>query len=145
MQGTSKRIQRRSGGMAVEPFGGLAYVNYDTENFRERGGALASLRGIDVDQDVGLLDSEPARRSHDAVRRHANRAAPLRRVAARLRRRDAGRGTGRRGHRHRLRDQPRQAFRTPANSATASRQWRQRPPHLAILSNWQCPLRGHKA
>jgi len=41
------------GGIAIEPFGGLAYVTIDTENFRERGGALASLRGVDTDQDVG--------------------------------------------------------------------------------------------
>jgi outer membrane autotransporter protein len=33
------------GGVAVEPFGGLAYVSIDTDSFRERGGALASLRG----------------------------------------------------------------------------------------------------
>ncbi|ODS03124.1 hypothetical protein AUC71_11375 [Methyloceanibacter marginalis] len=40
-------------GMAVEPFGGLAFVSIDTDNFREHGGALASLRGVDLDQDVG--------------------------------------------------------------------------------------------
>jgi len=40
-------------GLAVEPFGGLAFVSIDTENFRERGDALASLRGVDLDQDVG--------------------------------------------------------------------------------------------
>jgi outer membrane autotransporter protein len=38
-------------GMALEPFGGLAVVSIDTDNFRERGGALASLRGS-TDQDV---------------------------------------------------------------------------------------------
>jgi len=42
----------RMGGMALEPFAGLAYVSIDTEKFRERGGVLASLRG-DTDQDVG--------------------------------------------------------------------------------------------
>ena len=129
--------------MAVEPFGGLAYVTIDTENFRERGGALASLRGIDVDQDVGLLDSEPARRSHDAVRRH--KIVPHLSAAWQHAFDDVTPGAALAVAGHRLRDQPRQAFRTPANSATASRQWRQRPPHLAILSNWQCPLRGHKA
>ena len=40
------------GGVALEPFGGLAFVSIDTDSFRERGGALASLRG-DADQDVG--------------------------------------------------------------------------------------------
>ncbi|MGH6737292.1 MAG: autotransporter outer membrane beta-barrel domain-containing protein, partial [Methyloceanibacter sp.] len=40
------------GGMAIEPFAGLAYVSIDGENFREHGGALASLRGS-TDQDVG--------------------------------------------------------------------------------------------
>jgi outer membrane autotransporter protein len=41
------------GGIALEPFGGLALVSIDTASFRERGGALASLRGVDVDQNVG--------------------------------------------------------------------------------------------
>ena len=41
------------GGLGVEPFAGLAFVSIDTETFRERGGALASLRGLDTDQDVG--------------------------------------------------------------------------------------------
>ncbi|MEM7192966.1 MAG: autotransporter domain-containing protein, partial [Pseudomonadota bacterium] len=40
-------------GLALEPFAGLAYVNVDTDSFREKGGAQASLRGIDFDQDVG--------------------------------------------------------------------------------------------
>ena len=39
-------------GMAVEPFGGLAYVSVDSDTFKERGGSLASLRGS-TDQDVG--------------------------------------------------------------------------------------------
>jgi outer membrane autotransporter protein len=39
-------------GMALEPFGGLAYVSLDGGSIREHGGALASLRG-DTDQDVG--------------------------------------------------------------------------------------------
>jgi len=41
------------GGMALEPFGGLAYVSIDTDSIRERGGALASLRGSAESQDVG--------------------------------------------------------------------------------------------
>lgn len=41
------------GGMSVEPFAGLAYVSIDTDTFLERGGALASLRGRDSDQNVG--------------------------------------------------------------------------------------------
>ncbi len=41
------------GGMAVEPFGGLAYVSVETDSFKEHGGSLASLRGRDTDQDVG--------------------------------------------------------------------------------------------
>jgi len=41
------------GGMAVEPFGGLAYVSVDTDTFKEHGGSLASLRGRGADQDVG--------------------------------------------------------------------------------------------
>ena len=41
------------GGMAIEPFGGLAYVSVDTGTFKERGGSLASLRGRNTDQDVG--------------------------------------------------------------------------------------------
>jgi outer membrane autotransporter protein len=41
------------GGMAVEPFVGYAYVSVDTDNFKEHGGNLASLRGRDTDQDVG--------------------------------------------------------------------------------------------
>ena len=39
--------------MAVEPFAGLAYVSVDTDTFAERGGALASLRGRNTDQNVG--------------------------------------------------------------------------------------------
>lgn len=41
------------GSMSVEPFAGLAYVSVDTDSFVERGGALASLRGHDTDQNVG--------------------------------------------------------------------------------------------
>ena len=40
-------------GVGVEPFAGLAYVSVGTDTFREHGGALASLRGLDTDQDVG--------------------------------------------------------------------------------------------
>jgi outer membrane autotransporter protein len=40
-------------GMALEPFAGLAYVSVDADNFRERGGALASLRGRGTDENVG--------------------------------------------------------------------------------------------
>jgi len=40
-------------GMAVEPFTGLAYVSLGTDTFRERGGALASLRGSGTDENVG--------------------------------------------------------------------------------------------
>jgi len=43
----------QTGGIALEPFGGLAFVSVDTDSFRERGGAQASLRGVNVDQDVG--------------------------------------------------------------------------------------------
>ena len=43
----------RMGSMALEPFAGLAYVSVDTDNFRERGGAFASLAGVDVNQDIG--------------------------------------------------------------------------------------------
>jgi len=39
-------------GLAVEPFGGLAYVSVDTGSFTEHRGSLASLRGS-TDQDVG--------------------------------------------------------------------------------------------
>ena len=41
------------GGMAVEPFAGLAYVSVDTDTFKEHGGRLAWLRGRDTDQAVG--------------------------------------------------------------------------------------------
>ena len=41
------------GGIALEPFGGLAFVSVDTDSFRERGGPQASLRGVNTDQDVG--------------------------------------------------------------------------------------------
>ena len=41
------------GGIALEPFGGIALVSIDTDAFRESGGPFASLRGVDVDQDVG--------------------------------------------------------------------------------------------
>lgn len=41
------------GSIALEPFAGLAFVSVDTDSFRERGGPLASLRGVDADQDVG--------------------------------------------------------------------------------------------
>ena len=41
------------GGIALEPFGGLAFVSVDTDSFRERGGPEASLRGVNTDQDVG--------------------------------------------------------------------------------------------
>jgi outer membrane autotransporter protein len=40
------------GGIALEPFAGLAYVSVDSDSFRERGGTLASLQGA-ADQDVG--------------------------------------------------------------------------------------------
>jgi outer membrane autotransporter protein len=39
-------------GLALEPYGGLAYVSIDGGNFQESGGPLASLRGS-ADQDVG--------------------------------------------------------------------------------------------
>jgi len=41
------------GGIALEPFGGLAFVSVDTDSFTERGGPQASLRGRNLDQDVG--------------------------------------------------------------------------------------------
>ncbi len=41
------------GGIALEPFGGLAFVSVDTDSFTERGGPEASLRGVNLDQDVG--------------------------------------------------------------------------------------------
>ena len=41
-----------AGGVALEPFAGLAYVSVDTDKFRERG-ALAGLRGRHTDQNVG--------------------------------------------------------------------------------------------
>jgi len=41
------------GGVALEPFGGLAFVSVDTDGFTERGGPQASLRGVNLDQDVG--------------------------------------------------------------------------------------------
>ncbi|MEM7192746.1 MAG: autotransporter domain-containing protein, partial [Pseudomonadota bacterium] len=40
-------------GLALEPFAGLAYVNVDTDSFREKGEAQARLRGGNFDQDVG--------------------------------------------------------------------------------------------
>ena len=40
------------GGMALEPFGGLAYVSINSDTIRERGGPLASLRGT-TDRNVG--------------------------------------------------------------------------------------------
>lgn len=42
-----------SGRIAFEPFAGLAWVNVDTERFREHGGALSALNGASSDQDVG--------------------------------------------------------------------------------------------
>jgi outer membrane autotransporter protein len=42
-----------SGRFAFEPFAGLAYVSVETDSFRERGGALASLNGGSDDEDVG--------------------------------------------------------------------------------------------
>ena len=41
------------GGMALEPFGGLAYVSIDSDTIRESGGPLASLSGGNIDQRVG--------------------------------------------------------------------------------------------
>jgi len=41
------------GGIALEPFGGLAFVSVNTDSFTERGGLEASLRGVNLDQDVG--------------------------------------------------------------------------------------------
>ena len=41
------------GSVALEPFGGIAYVSIDTDTFTERGGPLASLRGRGTDQGVG--------------------------------------------------------------------------------------------
>ena len=40
----------QAGGLAVEPFAGLAYVNYDSDTLKEKGGA-AALKG-DADQDI---------------------------------------------------------------------------------------------
>ncbi|HUU25950.1 MAG TPA: autotransporter outer membrane beta-barrel domain-containing protein [Methyloceanibacter sp.] len=91
------------GGMAVEPFAGLAYVTIDTGSFKEHGGALASLRGVDVDQDVGYSTLGLRAATTNAVRRHAARAASVGGLAACLRRRDAGRESCFRNHRHRLR------------------------------------------
>jgi outer membrane autotransporter protein len=39
-------------GLVLEPFASLAYVSVNSSTFRERGGALASLRGA-LDQDLG--------------------------------------------------------------------------------------------
>ncbi|KAA6176805.1 transporter [Pseudomonas marginalis] len=39
-----------AGGLAVEPFAGLAYVNYDSDTLKEKGGS-AALKG-DADQDI---------------------------------------------------------------------------------------------
>jgi fibronectin-binding autotransporter adhesin len=39
-----------TGGIALEPFAGLAYVSYDSDTFKEKGGS-AALRG-DADQDI---------------------------------------------------------------------------------------------
>ena len=54
-----------TGGMALEPFAGLAYVSVDTDNFRERGG-LAALRGSDASENVGYstLGLRAARTMH---------------------------------------------------------------------------------
>ncbi len=41
------------GRVGLEPFFGLAYVSVDSDTFRERGGPEASLRGVDMNQDVG--------------------------------------------------------------------------------------------
>jgi outer membrane autotransporter protein len=41
------------GGIALEPFGGLAFVSVNTDSFKEHGGPQASLRGVNLDQDVG--------------------------------------------------------------------------------------------
>ena len=41
-----------SSGFAFEPFAGLAYVNVDTERFREKG-LIAALNGAGSDEDVG--------------------------------------------------------------------------------------------
>lgn len=43
----------QAGGVALVPFAGLAYVSVDTDSFRERGGPLASSRGVNIDQDMG--------------------------------------------------------------------------------------------
>ena len=40
-------------GMGVEPFAGLAYVSVDSDNFHERGGKLASLRGRNTNETLG--------------------------------------------------------------------------------------------
>jgi outer membrane autotransporter protein len=41
------------GGIALEPFAGIAGVRIDTDNFKEHGGALAALRSRSIVQDVG--------------------------------------------------------------------------------------------
>jgi outer membrane autotransporter protein len=41
------------GGMAMEPFAGLAYISVDANNFHEHGGSLASLQGRGTDENVG--------------------------------------------------------------------------------------------
>jgi outer membrane autotransporter protein len=41
------------GGIAVEPFAGLAYVSIESDSFRENGDDFASLTGKSGDEDVG--------------------------------------------------------------------------------------------
>ena len=41
------------GKIAVEPFGGLAFVHLHTDGFAENGGGIAALSGSDHDNDVG--------------------------------------------------------------------------------------------
>ena len=76
-------------GMALEPFAGLAYVSVDTDNFHERGGSLASLNGRSTDENVGYTTVGLRAAQTMQLGRDAGHAASLRRLAARLRRRDA--------------------------------------------------------
>jgi outer membrane autotransporter protein len=40
------------GGVALEPFAGIAAVKVDTDNFKDHGGALSALHGRNIDETI---------------------------------------------------------------------------------------------
>ncbi len=90
------------GGIAAEPFAGLAWVHLDTRGFTETGG-VSALTGTGNKDDVGYSTlGLRAATYYPLAKRHGAHPARIGRLAARLRRGDADRGACLPEHRRRL-------------------------------------------